>query len=306
MKVLVLIDRRNWAYHAIAIALEKYNHMSDLHMDIDHIKSNENVIKKKWKKYDRVFVMGWQTYEKVSFIDKKITLTGIHSFHSWDNKKTTPEKDTSPPADLIEKLSSFMRVNAVSERLTKLFKKHGLKNIFYTPNGVDTSLFVNTLHPPLSDVLTVGYSGTQSHDWRKGISEFILPSAKKANVQCKLAMLNTEKYVPLSEMYKFYNNIDCYICASLSEGMSLSVLEAASCGRPIITTRVSGCTEIIKDGITGYFVDRNVSDIAGKIEQLKDRYVLSKMSKSIEQDIKLNWGWNTISKHWINFIYQSI
>ena len=302
-KILLLIDKPNWAYHSIAKALVKYNTNKDLSLSIMPIKANVDNIKKKYKKFDSVLVMGWQTYEHVSFLPKHITMVGIHSFHAWDNRSTTPEKDEIPPRQIVDYLSSFKSVNAVSQRLSDAFINQGL-NVVYTPNGVDTNIFVRTKNPPISKSLIVGYSGSKAHDWRKGVSEFILPAAKKAGVEVKIAMLSTDSYVPLEEMYKFYNEIDCYVCASSSEGMSLSVLEAASCGRPIITTRVSGNTEVIKENITGFFVDRTLDDICEKLNCFKDKHLLTQMSNNIFADIRNHWCWSNRTKNWIDFLVK--
>lgn len=44
---------------------------------------------------------------------------------------------------------------------------------------------------------------------------------------------------------------------SYREGMPMSLLEAAACGRPIITSDVPGCNELVIDGETGLLVERN-------------------------------------------------
>ena len=302
MKVLLLTDKKNWSYHAIAKALVKYNYRDDVDLKIMHIKGREHEIKKKYKKFDKILVMGWQTYERVSFLDKSITMVGLHSFHSWDKRKTTPEKDVKPPSKLIDFLSGFHRVNAVSLRLTKLFTRHGLSNVIYTANGVDTEIFRCIKSPPLKKELIVGYTGSKAHDWRKGVSEFIIPACQQSKVKFRLAMLSTDKYIPLEEMYKFYNKIDCYVCASSSEGMSLSVLEAAACGRPVIATKVSGSTEIIKEGETGFLVERDVHEIVKRIDKLKNKELLQTMSQNISRDIKENWCWSERCKSWIDFV----
>lgn len=41
---------------------------------------------------------------------------------------------------------------------------------------------------------------------------------------------------------------------SYREGMPMSLLEAAACGRPIVTTNVPGCNELVKDGKNGFLV----------------------------------------------------
>ena len=47
-------------------------------------------------------------------------------------------------------------------------------------------------------------------------------------------------------------NCDCFILPSYREGTSMSLLEAASIGRPIITTDVPGCNNIVSEGLNGY------------------------------------------------------
>lgn len=304
MKALLLTDKANWSYHSIAKALIKFNRRSGLELDVAHIKTEMPRIRRYAKRYDRVLVMGWQNWDAVDFLSPDRTMIGIHSHHSWDDKKTTPESNVSPPASLIDFLNSFLRVNAVSKRLYDLFSSHGLKNVTYTPNGVDSSLFKshrNTASSPFK----VGYSGSKNHDWRKGVTKYIVPAAEKAGVGTSLAMLSTDDYVPLEEMPSFYNTIDCYVCASSSEGFSLSVLEAASCGKPIITTAVGGMTELIQDGVNGFIVPRDTKAIADKIRLLKDDPDLyRKMSMNIRSSVEQHWCWSRRCEDWFNFLSE--
>lgn len=56
---------------------------------------------------------------------------------------------------------------------------------------------------------------------------------------------------------------------SYREGLPKSLLEAASCGRPIVTTDVPGCREIVHDGDDGLLVEaRNVSALADALAKL--------------------------------------
>ena len=302
MRILVLVDRLNWAYHSIAISLCKYNSDKNVQIDVMPIKGGVPGIKKKYKKYDRYLVMGWQTYDSVKFLPKEKTLIGIHSHHSWDDRKTEPGCDVRPPKRLINFLNKFMGVNAVSNKLYNLFKKSGVNNIYYTPNGADSNVFKPKPNKSYKRFY-VGYSGSKSHDWRKGVSKYIIPATKKAGAKIKIAMLSTGNYVPLEEMPSFYGDLHAYICASSSEGFSLSVLEAASCGVPVITTRVGGMKELIEDGKNGFLVDRNVSSISKKITLLKnDKDLLFSMSKNMRNSIKEKWCWSKRSKDWIDFL----
>lgn len=56
---------------------------------------------------------------------------------------------------------------------------------------------------------------------------------------------------------------------SYREGLPKSLLEAASCGRPIVTTDVPGCREIVRDGENGLLVEaRNVPALADALAKL--------------------------------------
>jgi glycosyltransferase involved in cell wall biosynthesis len=51
--------------------------------------------------------------------------------------------------------------------------------------------------------------------------------------------------------------LDVYVQASLYEGFSQTLLEAMSCGLPIICTRVGGNPELVEHGVNGYLVSKN-------------------------------------------------
>jgi len=57
-----------------------------------------------------------------------------------------------------------------------------------------------------------------------------------------------------SAMSKFFNCLDCLLCPSQSEGFGLPIIEAQSCGVPVITTDWTAMTENIIDTRTGYLV----------------------------------------------------
>lgn len=54
---------------------------------------------------------------------------------------------------------------------------------------------------------------------------------------------------------------------SYREGLPKVLLEAASCGKPIVTTDVPGCREIVHHGVNGFLVEK--ADMRGLAEALK-------------------------------------
>lgn len=59
------------------------------------------------------------------------------------------------------------------------------------------------------------------------------------------------------------------VLTSSSEGMPVSLMEAAACGVPAVATRVGGVPELIDDGVTGILVDPgNVLELAAAMTRL--------------------------------------
>lgn len=62
---------------------------------------------------------------------------------------------------------------------------------------------------------------------------------------------------------------DCVVLPSYREGISRTLLEAAAMGRPIITTDVVGCREVVVNGVNGFLCQpRDAMDLAEKMKQM--------------------------------------
>lgn len=75
-----------------------------------------------------------------------------------------------------------------------------------------------------------------------------------------------------ADVKPFYEMAHCAVLPSYHEGMSNVLLEAASCGRPIITSRVHGCMEAVDEGMSGYLCE--VKDPQTLYEAMKRFYEL--------------------------------
>ena len=86
-------------------------------------------------------------------------------------------------------------------------------------------------------------------------------------------------FVPLKELVEVFKNSHFTV---FPEGTSLSALEAAACGTPIITTDHPGCRDAVLDKETGILVEpRNSEAITIAISHmLDDPNTLVKMGKA--------------------------
>lgn len=67
----------------------------------------------------------------------------------------------------------------------------------------------------------------------------------------------------------FIANSDCVVMPSYREGMNNVLLEAASMARPLITTNVTGCRDIVDDGVNGLLCRvKDGKDLAEKMKQM--------------------------------------
>ena len=58
----------------------------------------------------------------------------------------------------------------------------------------------------------------------------------------------------VEDMPALYANVDMVVLPSYREGLPKSIIEAAACALPIVTTDVPGCREVVTDGVDGLLV----------------------------------------------------
>ncbi len=89
-------------------------------------------------------------------------------------------------------------------------------------------------------------------------------------------------FVPTEELVSLYNRAKVYVQPSVYEGFGLPVLEAMSCGTPVICGNNSSLAEIAGDAAT-YANVNNPDDLANKITGIKPT------GKEIKQAGKFSW-----------------
>jgi glycosyltransferase involved in cell wall biosynthesis len=316
--VLIITDKPGWSYDTIAKGLVRYNTREDLTLDIAAASDQMAFIEREHHRYDLIFPLGWtqiiskkkkQPYQDLlPFLDRRKLITGIHSHRSWDDYASTPEHAPPPPAALLERLAELNGINIISRRLYGIFERAGLRNIVLTENGVDTELFcpAQPVNADRRKPLVLGFSGSKDiakHDFLKGFSEFIEPLNAIPNVKIRVLGGRGDHQVTREEMPALYNQVDLYICASTSEGFSQSVLEAAACGRGVISTRVGGCEDLIETGYNGYFIRRDLGEIKALVTRLEaDRQHVRQLGEHNRQVVLERYAWPVKVRDWLRFI----
>lgn len=215
----------------------------------------------------------------------------------------TPEEAYELSTNLLLKF----KVVTVNSKILYDYLKKKLPKIIYCPNGVDINFFNNnnnkTYDPKNIIIGWVGkIRGPKNYQLIQKIKKNLI---KEKNVS--IEVISVEKninFVPNNKegMYDFYKKIDFYLCVSFNEGTPNPALEAASCGVPIISTKVGNMPELIEEHINGFFIEPDEHSVMKKINFLKtlsiEEYDL--MSKNIRDKVENFWSWNKRIKNFVN------
>ena len=111
----------------------------------------------------------------------------------------------------------------------------------------------------------------------------------------------------IDNMRDVYKKIDFVVLPSWREGLSKSLLEAASMSLPIITTDVPGCQDIIRNNYSGILVPlRNVEKLELAIKFYLDNHLLAlNYGKNARKDIMKKFSTDFINKQILN-LYENL
>lgn len=164
--------------------------------------------------------------------------------------------------------------------------------------GVDISKFLNKerINPPMNPLKFVYVGGVKE---LKGIY-YLLEAFKQISTKSATltivgsADINSSDLLDYREFINFTGVVmhervaeilhesDVYIFPSLGEGLSLSTLEAASCGLPLIVSDNSGLKDLLTDGKEGFCVPiQSVEALVDRINWFIDnKDLIPQMSKN--------------------------
>lgn len=133
----------------------------------------------------------------------------------------------------------------------------------------------------------------------------------RTELESLIAELELEKSVKLpgntTKLYDCIKNAELFVLSSDYEGMPNALIEAMCMGLPVISTKVSGATDLIVDHENGLLVE--VNDQSGfeeaMLELIEDSELKKELAKSavqLNEELELS----KIMDQWITFINKTI
>jgi len=275
-KILILCDVHGWAWQIKSSNLNKY--LSDeFDITIECIHGIDYNIDP--TKYDLYMTYGYSFVKRMvkAGVPKKKRITGITAHR---------------PRHMLEpRMQECGTVHANSVLLLNYLKSMH-DNTYYVPNGVDEQMFHNMVPiEPVRKNIVVGHIAKENP--LKGHVEFVKPAIAKAKADHFYHHVNHQNKVPHSEMPFMYQAMDCFIIASIEDGTPNPGLEAAACGRPIISNPIGNMPEFIDDSVNGFLLpERNVDLYVEKINWFRDnRDKMIEMGLNARKTIEEGWTW---------------
>lgn len=276
-KVLCIIDVYNWAMHNRCLALKKYysqNHEYDIILTKDFNASH-------LKKYDVIYSLNWVLHKHIVGTlpapDKRnFKLVTTVCSHGGRNS----------PQDLKEVFKYYDKVGASSMFLYRELKNVYPGKIIYTPFGVDTAVFRKTSDPTRLRK-NFGFVGKTNRSLKRygNIKQAVARNKRILKTVSHTSGFNQK------QMAGFYNEIGTLICYSENEGTPNPVLEAAACGRAVISTPVGNVPELFGKDYPLPPVT-NQRELERQIRMLtRNRALLQNCGNYLHKRIQDEWSW---------------
>ncbi len=231
----------------------------------------------------------------------------------------------------LRHIKSSNIITTVSESVAKELEEYGLNQdgISIVSNGVDENIFYPNKNGTNNDIKYIMYAGRIERE--KGLFDIIesanIICSKRADISFiiagdgrdsnrlkkKIKKIGLQKrfiflgQIEKDQMIKLYQNATLFILPSYREGLPTVLLEAMSCGLPIIATDVRGNRDLITNGKNGLLIPpKDPKKIAETIlTLLNDKKLMKQLGNNARKTIIKNYTWNAVSNKFLK-CYESL
>ncbi len=284
-KILLVADEPGWIFERHCQEIKK--RITEYQIDIVYHRQNIPEIS---KGYDLVYVLDPMP---MNYPPAEKTIMGLRCEFLYKEHLDGPKGlyENGFPGRCVSIKDKCCIFHVVNKNQLKEFAPVVTdKPLFLAQHGVDEDIFDRAKYVRTkSNVLVASASGRGSSN--KGF-DMAQEACIKAGYNISLANYGRYK-LSKEKMPLFYNGVDVHICMSLTEGLNNPILEAGAMGVPVISTRNGAVEEMIKDGESGFLIERNVDCLVEALNKLKDKNLRESMGNKFYEEIMKNWTWKT-------------
>jgi len=285
-QILLVADVKGWIFERHCKEIQK--RLKEYHIDIAYLGDD---IKKLAANYDLIYVLDPMPMVYPPAIK---TILGLRNerFHLEhpEGPKGVYEKGFADRhlSSIKDKCCVF---HVVNRQQLKAFKDIVVdKPLLLVQHGIDEECFNRNRYKRVkNNIFTIGSSGKADSLSNKGF-EIITKACDRLGIR-HLKSRYADRRLTKSQMPLFYSQVDVYVCMSEFEGLCNPIMEAGAMGIPVISTRCGAAGEMIKDGISGLLIDRNIDALTSALEKMKDETIRKEMGNKFYEEIMLNWTW---------------
>ena len=190
-------------------------------------------------------------------------------------------------------LQYFDAVHTGTEDLRKEVVRYN-SNVHVLFPGVDFDFFGPPDSPP-GPPFTIGWCG----DIRKKMKNIEIVEA----LDYPMILATKENYIPHDRMpADFFHKIHAFVHPSSHEGGNRTIIEAATCGLPIITTDTGTASTIVTEKYIISLEGDTVSDIMELLRELEaDPELAQRIGKENRERAKV-YDWRPITETWVKIL----
>lgn len=265
---------------------------------------------------DIIIATWWETAEWVEKLPQNRGKK-VHFIQGYEIFPYTPKERVKA----VYNSNSFNRI-AVSSWLKNIIEiKHNKKDVLLLPNGIDTSAF-GFKAKSRNSTFCVGtlYSSHPTKNSERAIKAFEQAKNQMPNLKLigfgnsepidkhHLNSFDTFVVKPDQEQIaKIYQSADVWLFPSDQEGFGLPILEALSCGTPVIATPAGAAPELLTEGggsLLSNFCDKQMAKEILKYEKL-DKEQHAQVCRSARQ-VAEKHTWSNLAKQLENYLFSIV
>jgi glycosyltransferase involved in cell wall biosynthesis len=294
-RILLITDVLGWGGHQRGIQIKK--HLSD-EFDFDLI-TQADFIGKKYDNYDLYYPLFHVMLrnKKIQRMKNRVVtvVTGRTAFRREGlRRKLAPFGNGNAMQGFLNLTECCKAVFANNMIAFRELKEVYNGESYYVPRGVDEELF--SLAPPAGGPLKACFVG-KGRMPEKGFHNYMVPACRKAGVPLISNIRNYRNAVSQKKVKQdVYDKSHVLLVASTADGTPNPALEAASCGRTILSNPIGNMPEFIENGVNGFLLPKlGMSLYVEKLNWMKknlDKVI--QMGIEARKTVEKDWTWEVV------------